>query len=128
MNFIQKILEAGFTEQCQKKLLELMPHKEKWIPKWWDNYPFDRDWFGVCVDHPDAWFRKEGFDGELQLSLQGIQTPFPKTYEDSILMENVAVRYICIKIGKENIYETFSGILPPSNIIDEFINKSIASY
>jgi hypothetical protein len=125
MNFIQRILEAGFVEQGQKKMLEIMPHKEKWIPKWWEKYPYDQHWFGVCVDHPDAWFTKEGFDGELQLSLQGIQTGCPEKEEDKILLQNRACRYICIKIGKEKIYETFSAKLPPESIVDDFIKASV---
>lgn len=124
MNFIQRILESGFVEQGQKRMLEIMPHKEKWIPRWWENYPYKQHWFGVCVDHPDAWFRKEGFDGELQLSLQGLQTGRPKNEEDILLMKQTACKYICIKVGKEVLYETFSGVIPPNNIIDEFIEKS----
>lgn len=128
MNFIQKILEAGFVEQGQKKMLELLPHKQSWIPIWWEKYPYDQHWFGVSVDHPDSWFTKEGFDGELQLSLQGSQTGSPKKEEDKILMKNMACRYICIKIGKEKIYETFSGKLPPENIVDDFIKSSVKPY
>jgi hypothetical protein len=124
MNFIQKILEAGFVEQGQKELFELLPHKERWIPKWWENYPYDKDWFGVCIDHPDSWFCKDGFNGELQLSLQGVQTPKPNE-EDKVLMENRACRYICIRIGDDIIYETFSGEIPPENIINQFIAASL---
>ena len=128
MNFIQQILEAGFVEQGQKEMLERMPHKGKWIPKWWVNYPYDQDWFGVCRDYPDAWFRKDGFDGELQLSLQGMQTGVPEKDDDKILIKNMACRYICIKIGKQNIYETFSGKLPPQNIVDDFIKASCIAF
>ena len=125
MNFIERILEAGFVEQGQKKMLEIMPHKEKWIPKWWEKYPYDQHWFGVCIDHPDAWFRKEGFDGELQLSLQGIQLGYSEEKGDNILISGGACRYICIKIGSTKIYETFSGELPPENIVNDFIKASV---
>lgn len=125
MNFIQQILEAGFFEQGQKRMLEIMPHKEKLIPKWWEKYPYEKHWFGICIDHPDAWFTKEGFDGELQLSLQGLQMNYPKKEENKIFMKNRACRYICIKIGKEKIYETFSGKVPPENIVDDFIKASV---
>lgn len=124
MNFIKEIIDAGFVEQGQKELLEMMPNKEKWIPKWWEQYPYNKHWFGLCVDTPDAWFRKDGFDGELQISLQGFQIPNSITEEDKILMQNCACRYICIKIGKEKIYETFSGKIPPEYIIYAFIKAS----
>lgn len=124
MNFIQRILEAGFVEQGQKRLLELKPHKEKLIPKWWEKYPYDQNWFGVCIDNPDAWFRKDGFDGEVQFSLQGVLMGYPEKEEDKVLAQNRACRYICIKIGNNKIYETFSGIVPPENVIDLLIKES----
>lgn len=124
MNFIEKIIDAGFVEQGQKRLLEIMPNKERFIPDWWKNYPSDKHWFGVSVDHPDAWFKKSGFDGELQLSLQGTQTGHPTKEEDIILLRNCASRYIAIKIGKQKIYETFSGKLPSDEIINQFIEAS----
>ena len=124
MNFIEKILAAGFIEQGQKKLVEILPHKAKFIPKWWENYPHGQHWFGVSMDRPDAWFRKDGFDGELQLSLQGLQTGHPVKEQDILLMDKRACRYICIKVGKDNVYETFSGVLPGADVIDNFIKAS----
>lgn len=121
MNFVERIINAGFIEQGQKRLLELRPHKERWIPKWWEDYNASAGWLGLNVDHPDAWFRKEGEDKELQLSLQGLQTPDPETEEDLLLMLNVASRYICLKVGGQKIYETFSGKIPPDEIVNEFI-------
>lgn len=125
MNFVQRIIEAGFVEQGQKRMLQIVPHKERWIPRWWESYPYDQHWFGLCIDHPDAWFRKEGFDGELILSLQGTLTGYPKKEEDQLLMRNRACRFICIKIGKKTIYETYSAKLPPDNVIDDFIHSSM---
>ncbi len=124
MNFVQRILQEGFVEQQQKIFLERMPQKEKFIPKWWEKYPYDQHWLGVSVYHPDASFTKEGFDGELQISLQGMLCGFSEKEEVKILMEKMACRYICIKINNKNIYETFSGILPPENIVDDFIKAS----
>jgi len=124
MNFIEQIIEAGFIEQGQQQLLEIMPHKEKWIPKWWQQYPYGQHWFGLSKDNPDAWFCKAGFDGVLQISLQGFQIPQPTKEEDNILMQNMSCRYICLMIGKEKIYESFSGKLPPDNIMNDFINAS----
>lgn len=34
MNFVKKILDAGFVEVGQKWALKCFPQKEKWIPKW----------------------------------------------------------------------------------------------
>lgn len=124
MNFVKRVLEAGFVEQEQKMFLEIIPQNEKFIPKWWEKYPYDQHWLGVSVYHPDASFTKEGFDGELQISLQGMLSGFPEKEEDKILMKKKACRYICIKINNKKIYETFSGKLPPENIVDYFIKAS----
>lgn len=123
MNFVERIIKAGFIEQGQKRLLELTPHKERWIPKWWEEYNASSGWLGVNVDHPDAWFRKDGEDKELQLSLQGVQTGYPESEEDKLLMKNMAVRYICLKVGDEKIYETYSGKMPPDEIVSKFLGQ-----
>jgi hypothetical protein len=123
MTFVDKILAAGFIEQGQKKMSEILPHKERWIPRWWENYDTNTGWLGISIDHPDAWFRKEGEDKELQLSLQGMQTGHPVEEGDLLLMKNRSVRYICLKIKGEKIYETFSGKIPPENIVNLFFRK-----
>lgn len=120
MNFVQRIINAGFIEQGQKRLLELMPHKKAWIPEWWKEYNTSTGWFGLTMDHPDAWFRKE--DNELQLSLQGVQTPGNWSGHE-VLMQNRAVRYICLKFGEQKIYESFSGEVPPDEIVSQFIGE-----
>jgi len=121
MNFIEKILNEGFIERGQKELLDMMPHKEKWIPRWWEEYNPSTGWLGIDMDHPDAWFTKEGEDKELILSLQGLLTGMPDRDEDWLLMKNRAVRYICLKVDGKKIYETFSGKIPPDEIITEFL-------
>ena len=125
MNFIKSIIEAGFIERGQKQLAEAIPHKTNRFSTWWENYPYGQNWYGLSVYAPDAWFMKDGFDAEVLISLQGRLTPYPKSEEDRILMKNMACRYICIMIGAEVIYETFSGKLPPDELIENFINKSI---
>jgi hypothetical protein len=39
-------------------------------------------------------------------------------------MNNMSCRYICLMIGKQKIYESFSGKLQPDNIMNDFINAS----
>ncbi len=119
MTFVDKIIKAGFVEQGQKRLLELMPHKEKHIQRWWEHYNTSNGWLGLSVYHPDAWFVKE--NKELLLSLQGVQTEHPTTEEDIILMQNRAVRYICLKKDGKKIYESFSGKSPSDEIIEDFL-------
>ena len=121
MNFVKQILDAGFIEQGQLILINNFPYKGNSIPNWWESYPYNSNWFGLSVTHPDAWFRKPGFDGELILSLQGSIMPYPSSVQDEILCQNRAAKYICLKIGKEKIFETFSGEMPPQEVIDRFI-------
>lgn len=118
MNFVKQLIEAGFIEQGQKRLLEIMPNKKNHIPKWWDDYPYDRHWFGLCIDHPDSYFRKD--NKIVYLSLQGISMPTPpKEYDE--LLKSRSCRYICFKNGKEIIYETFSGEVPDEKTVDYFL-------
>lgn len=118
MNFIKQIIDAGFVEQGQKQLKELRPGN-KHIPEWWVNYPYDKHWFGVSIDHPDAWFRKENVDAELSISLQGHQILHPKNYEEQILLKNISAKIILINIENKVIYRTMAGIIPPKEIIDK---------
>lgn len=121
MNIIEKIINAGFKEQGQKSLLNLMPHKEKWIPDWWNNYPFNQHWLGLSIDHPDAWFRKEGLDKEAIISLNGILMPDNNDYR--VLMNNRACRYICLKDGDKIVYETYTGVQPEGVIVESFLKN-----
>lgn len=123
MNFIEQILQAGFTEQLQKKLLTLKPEKEKWIPKWWLQYPYAKGWYGLSTDQTDAVFKKDGFNAEVLISLNGMVIPYPQKEEDRILIHNNAARYICIKIDGINIYETYSGKIPTEETITQLLQS-----
>ena len=125
MNFVKQIIDAGFIEQGQKWIVDRQPHKINLVPNWWEIYPYNSNWFGLSVTHPDAWFRKPGFDGELILSLQGCIMPLHVSVQDEILCQNRAAKYICLKIGKEKIFETFSGEIPPQEVIERFIKEAI---
>ena len=119
MNFVQKLLEAGFVEQGQKILLGIRPDKKNWIPDWWENYPYDKHRFGVSIDHPDAYFTKG--DKKVIISLQGLLMPSPSEPEDVLLMNNQACRYISLKVKDRLIYQTFSGKPPGQNVLDYFL-------
>jgi hypothetical protein len=123
MNFVKQIIDIGFIEQGQKRIVDRQPHKANLVPNWWENYPYNTNWFGLSVTQPDAWFRKPNFDGELMISLQGCIMPLPLSVQDEILCQNRAVKYICLKIGKEKIFETFSGEIPSKEVLEMFIKE-----
>ena len=124
MNFVERIINAGFVEQVQLGILNAFPEKAKWIPNWWESYNPNSGWLGVCVDHPDAMFTKAGTNKKLILSLQGIQTPNYGRWKAGIntLFRNMSVRYICLKVDDKILYESFSGTIPPDSIINKFLN------
>lgn len=121
MTFVDTIISEGFVEQGQKELLSLVPHKRKWIPDWWNHYNTRNGWLGLDVDHPDAWFRKEGVDKELKISLQGMLMPIIIPEKFWPLLESRSIKYICLKVGKNIIYETFAGKIPDTEVIKNFL-------
>lgn len=114
MNFVEKIIAAGFVNQGRG-----LP------PFWTPPYDPKSGWLGVDTNHPDAWFIKPGEDKELVISLQGILTPQSgKTRESRIriLFQNRAVKYIRLKSNGKVLYETFSGVIPPDEIVERFLS------
>lgn len=115
MIFVEKIIDAGFS--MHKSFFDERAGKD-------GGYRLINGWLGLTTYHPDVSFSKEGSSTELVISLQGLLTGNPITAEDWALVKSMASRYIRLQIGTETIYETFSGVFPPDDIVDKFLQLS----
>lgn len=152
MNFIERILAAGFVEQGMKRVFDVNPKRIDEKQRWWEHYNWKHEFWGVDMYHPDAWFMKDGFDGKLLISLGGLSPGTCYIYDDGSewaknynlqtdainkLFKEDAVRYISLKqhMAYEDViksfphypkvyYETYTGIIPPDEIVDQFIKDN----
>lgn len=114
--------EESFTGQFLKAGFETfgVSFKERNSPSF-NPYPKPisptTNWFGTSIMEPDTIFIKD--DKEMVMSLQGVETPFNKKYEQ--LFDQGAIKYICIKNRGEKMYEDWTGNLPPKELITEFL-------
>lgn len=113
MNFIEKIVAAGFSR--------VENEFEKGKTRQDAGYKLNNGWLGLTIYHPDAYFRKQGFDGELIISLQGLLSGVPKKAEDWQLVQSMSSRYIRLDANGETLYETFSGMFPTDDIVEKFL-------
>lgn len=85
----------------------------KWFKK--DLDPTD-NWHGTSTYKPDTMFTRG--DRTLIMSLQGHATPYNNEYKE--LFKTCSIKYICMKIGGQKIYEDWTGNLPNKEIVDKF--------
>lgn len=106
IDFIDSLIELGFTDDCQSC-----------------GYKYNKKdgWLGCSVHHPDVIFQNKEY--LIMISLQGILT-IDSADEDIIqLFRNRAVRYIAIykkpfiNKNQDCIYRTFTGILPDLSLL-----------
>lgn len=72
------------------------------------------NWFGVSVYHPDRTI--ELGDTTITMSLQGMAVPYNDEYR--ALFDAIAVKYIRIEKGGAVLWETWTGEIPPDDVID----------
>jgi len=113
-------------------LTELLFDKSFWVHVWLVNgkpsINFNNGWMGVTTQTPDITMFK---GSRLAIfSLQGMSFPDPfcltdKEYESYLKMCNsLSVKYIGLFVSGRAIYETWSGVLPPNDVVDVFLNES----
>lgn len=110
MNFVDELLKAGFEEQSYKWVKRQLPFRST------------NGWFGVTTYHPDAYLKKENVDAEMVISLQGIGCRVEGLFDYPELAKKCACRYISIVIAGQRVFETFTGEMPPDEIIEQLIN------
>lgn len=93
-----------------------------------DNFNPYENYFGVSISvskelDPDVLLKRG--NKHFILSLQGLAVPNPNNISEEIkvLFKNKAVKYIAFFIDNNPIYETFSGVLPGMDFIENFIKK-----
>ena len=108
--FIDKILDAGFTETLLKKLGYSYTQKD--------------NWFGVSKYHPEAAFQKG--NKEVFISLQG-PSGVQYLYRENLLSnhmelaDNMALKIIVFLRNGFIEYITATGELPTAEFIEKFI-------
>jgi|ERR1700733_4195499 len=92
-----------------------------------DFNPYE-NYFGVSVPtshglYADALLKRG--NKHIILSLQGMMIPSSITFSEEIkiLFKNRAVKYISFFVNDKMVYETFSGIIPSMEFIEDFIKK-----
>ena len=101
-NFVDSFIEAGYTPNIT-------------------NFNTKNNWFGVSTYHPDVVLIKG--DNRLILSLNGRVPRNDQPLLDKLmpLFQSMSVKYICIKVGDNTIYETWTGEIPPPDIISSVL-------
>lgn len=98
-----ELLNNGFTEILNGK---------KFNPK--------NNWFGISTYEPDAIFVRG--DKKAIFSLQGFYMNSDNILNaPKELLEQCACRYIALHVGEEMIYETYTGVLPSNELIEQFM-------
>lgn len=118
MNFIKRIIDAGFIEQNQKAMFE---NGIKGVPKWWVDYPFDSNWYGLTMYHPDAYFECGKF--AVKISLNGMTMGNPRNKNDVDMILNKSAKYIGVFEDGKCIYQTFNGVAPNEEIMELITGK-----
>jgi hypothetical protein len=80
--------------------------------------PDGNNWMGVSVYHPDLLVNLA--DVEVTISLQGRWTPYNEKY--AALFDAAAIKYIGISKAGKTIYQTWTGELPPDDIIRQALD------
>jgi hypothetical protein len=102
--------------EIDKKLVDILRDNGFYLRSKRDVIDFN-GWNGVSRYHPDFVLINE--NKEATFSLQGVLTPLNDFYKE--LFDTMSVKYICLKIGDEIIYETWSGEIPDKEIINKFL-------
>jgi hypothetical protein len=85
---------------------------KEWNPE--DNY------HGVSTFSPDVLLSKPPF--YITISLQGAATPHNEDEKLKELWQNRKIRYICFAENDTILWQTWSGEIPPNEIIEKFSN------
>lgn len=72
------------------------------------------NWFGVSVYKPD-WVIEMPNGCMVKMSLQGMSAPYNANYDE--LFHSRSVKYMLIRLGEIDIWETWSGEIPPPEVI-----------
>lgn len=106
MNLSEKLIASGFKPDTGTNSV--------FNPK--------NNWMGVSVYQPDVFFDKG--NKTVHLSVQGLAmpTPSPMTKEMLSLLQNRAARYIGFSIDRGKIYESWTGVMPTEEFINDFLS------
>lgn len=122
---------ADFIQQKGRKGYRLGPIKgratveerpQSFVMKFTHPSPFgyvmaemnSSNWFGVSVYHPD-WIIEMPNGCVVKMSLQGMSAPYNEKY--AAMFDSTSVKYMLIRMGETNLWETWSGEIPPPEVI-----------
>ena len=79
------------------------------------------NWFGVSVYDPDVILKKD--NKKVLLSLQGMAMPMPYGEDEGVwkLVEQCKCKYIGLFIDEKPIYQSWTGNLPPKELVQSFL-------
>jgi len=106
MNIVEQLLLVGFKDPV------------------FPNFNPKNNWFGVSLYHPDVCFERESKTAIFSLNGCLMNTDITKEKYEELkpIFDEMKAKYICLRSGKEIIYETYTGVLPSEKILNDFLN------
>lgn len=115
-NIAKRLIDAGFVETCSRHFGRTF-------------YP-SNNWFGIGImEHPDAEFVRD--NKNCVLSLQGVLVAEEMNLmtqqeraDNLALIKSRACKYVRLKVDGKIIYKSYSGVLPPEELLSEFLKET----
>lgn len=113
--YVQTYEEANWVHKAIYKGFRVKANAEIFNP--YDN------WFGVSKNMPECILLKG--DKKITLSMQSLLMPKEGFYKEELkpIFDSMSVRYLCFSDNGNVVYETYTGILPEMDFIEQFITE-----
>jgi hypothetical protein len=113
--YVQTYEEANWVHKAIYKGFKVKANTKKFNP--YDN------WFGVSKNMPECILLRG--DKKITLSMQSFLMPKEGFYKEELkpIFDSMSALYLCFKDNGEVVYETYTGILPEMEFIEQFITE-----